>query len=97
MIKEKYLKKIKKEIEDFENKKDLEFFIFGSSIKKERFGDVDIGVTGGSGDKRIDILKEKFEESTLPFFVDIVDFDDVSENFKSNVLNNGVLWIKQQS
>uniref|UniRef100_A0A7C4LZV2 Uncharacterized protein n=1 Tax=candidate division CPR3 bacterium TaxID=2268181 RepID=A0A7C4LZV2_UNCC3 len=95
MIKKRYLKKIREEIEDFDNEKNLRFFIFGSSIKKEKFGDIDIGVTGKVKDKNIAVLKERFEESTLPFFIDIIDFDNVSKNFKNNVFNNKVLWIKR--
>lgn len=34
------------------------------------------------------MLKEQFEESTFPYFVDIVHFDKVQNEFKENVFNN---------
>ena len=94
MIKEKYLRQIKKAINQVAPEKDLKFFIFGSSLRKDHFGDIDIGVLGNIEEKEIRRLKEKFEDSTLPYFVDIIDFNQVSKEFKDNVFNNKILWIR---
>lgn len=96
MIKEKYLIKVREIIDNIlGEKKDIKVFLFGSSLEKEHFGDLDIGVMGGIDANLISDLKNKFEESDLPYFVDVVDFDKVSQTFKDNVLNNKILWLRQ--
>ncbi len=92
----KYYSSLKKNLLDFfENDKKVQIFIFGSSVKDNRFGDIDIGVIGDVTDKEIRDLKEFFEESNFPFFVDVINFNKVEKSFKENVLNNKILWIKR--
>lgn len=94
MIKEKYLNLISEMIIKTSKDQNLKFFIFGSSLKKKHFGDVDLGVVGKIEKQKIRELKEDFENSTLPYFVDIINFNEVSTEFKNNVFNNDILWIK---
>ncbi len=92
---EKYLPKIKEVIKGFDPSLQNRYFIFGSSLHKERFNDIDIGVIGAktSGIKVSD-LKEKIEETTIPYFFDVVDFDSAQKSFSDYVFNNeSVLWI----
>ena len=95
MIKDKYLKKITEQVGEFSKNKDVKFFIFGSSLKKEHFGDVDLGVMGDIKNSETRKLKESFDDSTLPYSIDIVDFNKASDSFKKNVFSNKVLWIKR--
>lgn len=95
MIKDKYLKKISDYLNRFSKGKKIKIFIYGSSLRQEHFGDVDVGIIGEVNDRDIRELKEKFEDSTLPYFIEIVDFNNVSGKFKNNVFNNEILWIKQ--
>ncbi|MBU4360534.1 nucleotidyltransferase domain-containing protein [Candidatus Parcubacteria bacterium] len=95
MIKEKYLEQIKKKVIEFGQNKDLKVFVFGSSLNKDHFGDLDLGIMGNVEDKDIWRLKDDFKDSTLPYFVDIINFNKVSENFKNNIFNNKILWIKR--
>ena len=97
MIEEKYLEKIKDIINNNLDNTNLKIFIFGSSLEKKHFGDLDLGIIGEIKDNKIPDLKEKFKESDLPYFVDVVDFNKVSKEFKDNVFNNKILWLKQQS
>ena len=39
-------------------------------------------------------LKEEFTNSTLPYFVDVVNFNTASKAFKENVFNKKIVWIK---
>ncbi len=94
MIKEKYLEYLINNINKFRQNKKIKFFIFGSSLQKEHFGDIDIGVMGDVSDEEIAKLKEEFENSTFPYFVEIINFNKVSNKFKQNVFNNKILWIK---
>ncbi len=94
MIKDKYLKKITERVNVFSGNKNIEVFVFGSSLKKEHFGDVDLGIQGEIKDLEIRKLKESFDDSTLPYFVDVINFNKVSDDFKENVFNNKIIWIK---
>ena len=93
MIKDKYLIRIKKIISKYKHK-NTKFFIFGSSLKKKHFGDLDLGISGNIKNSEIIKLKEEFNDSTLPYFVDVINFNKVSDKFKNNVFNNEILWIK---
>lgn len=94
MVKDKYLQQVKQKVNEFNRDKNLKFFIFGSSLNKDHFGDLDLGVMGNIEDGDIWALKEEFENSTLPYFVDIINFNKVSKEFKNNIFdNNKILWI----
>jgi len=95
MIKSKYLQEIIKKINQLNQNKKLEFFIFGSSLTKDHFGDIDLGVRGDIKQEDIIKLKQSLIDSTLPYFVDVINFNKVSQEFKDNVFNNcRILWIK---
>ncbi|MFH1541379.1 MAG: nucleotidyltransferase domain-containing protein [Elusimicrobiota bacterium] len=93
MIKDKYLQMVKNKIKKFNQNKNLKFFIFGSSLVKEHFGDFDLGVIGDVDNKDLVELEEEFTNSTLPYSVDIINFNKVSDEFKKNIFNNKILWI----
>lgn len=95
MLAERYIGQVRTIIGSFDPAWQNRYFVFGSSTRKERFGDIDIGVVGNSrARKDIANLKEQFEESTVPYVVDVVDFDDASEEFKDYVMHNEPLvWL----
>jgi predicted nucleotidyltransferase len=96
MIQEKYLQEIKRQIERVDKARDWEVFVFGSSLEQEHFGDIDLGVQGSGVDRKDLIrLKEFLEESNLPFFVDVVNFNEVSDDFRDNVMEQPILWLKR--
>lgn len=94
MLKRKYLKDIAQTIHRIQPSKNARFFLFGSSITKKQFGDVDLGILGDVRADGIRKLKEEFTNSTLPYFVDVVNFNTVSKTFKDNVFKNKVVWIR---
>ncbi len=93
MLKEKYLHDISEKIKKIAQDKNLKFFLYGSCLNKDRFGDLDLGVIGEIKKEDIRQLKENFENSTLPYFVDVVNFNNVSSKFKDNVFKNKILWL----
>lgn len=95
MLKAKYLLAIKQQVKKAYRKKGARFFVFGSSVNKTNFGDIDLGVMGEVDSKLIRNLKENFEESNLPYKVDVVNFEKVSSKFKNNVFSEKILWIKR--
>lgn len=69
-------------------------FIFGSSLKTKSFADVDVGLVGEPiAPGQLVQAKEALEESTLPYKVDLVDFNQVNDSFKQEVLNGTVQWL----
>lgn len=61
-------------------------FIFGSQAtnKARKFSDIDIGIESSKTIPwwKIAVIEEAFEESDLPYTVDVVDFNSVSEKFR---------------
>lgn len=86
---------IKDILEKFLDPEDYEFFIFGSRADghTDSFSDYDIGISGRKviPFKKISLIKEAFEESDLPFKVDIVDFSQVSQKFRDHALKGKVV------
>lgn len=95
MIRQKYLDIIKEIVASELDGGDFECFIFGSALNRERFGDVDLGFKGKISPRKISLLKERFEASILPFAVDVVDFNQAGEEFKKNVFDQKIIWLKR--
>lgn len=75
---------------------DCKIFLFGSRVTKEnhRFADMDIGILPYKSFnlKTLYVLKEKLDESIIPFKVEIVNFKQVTDKFKEQALKNIVVW-----
>ena len=71
-------------------------FLFGSRAngKSKKTSDIDIGIYWETPFPRIKkiIMEEELEESNIPYYVDIIDFNDVSEEFKKVALQWIVVW-----
>lgn len=69
-------------------------FIFGGSLRKKIYGDVDIAIEGIDNVKLLFQLYDVFEDSNFPRPVDLVDFDKASDSFRSYVLSHEKkIWI----
>ncbi len=77
---------------------DCKIFLFGSRASKEnhRFSDMDIGILPGKdfNAKFLIPLKEKLNDSVIPFKADVVNFNQISDKFKKHALQNIVWWRK---
>ena len=71
---------------------DCEVLVFGSRLKgtNKPFSDLDLAfICNDKLDlKKFSILKLKFEESDLPYRVDIIDYNRVSKEFKKLIDDN---------
>lgn len=71
-------------------------YLFGSRARKTHHpgSDIDIALDAGIVLDRgiIGEIKEEIENSTIPFFVDIVDLQAVSEQMREQILKEGILW-----
>lgn len=74
----------------------VKIILFGSRSRRDDYpaSDVDIGIIpSGQIDKRsITILREKIERLNIPYKVDIVNFSEVSPDFKREALKDAVVW-----
>ncbi|MCF7800132.1 nucleotidyltransferase domain-containing protein [Candidatus Babeliales bacterium] len=62
-------------------------YVFGSRAtgKHKKFSDLDLFFKQSIPDYEEQLLKEKFEKSNLPFTVDIVFYDKVSDYLKNAI------------
>lgn len=72
----------------------INVYIFGSRVNKtgRKYRDIDIGLNSSVKIPYQLTLKlyDKFDESSLPYIVDIVDLDSASPGFKEEALLNAV-------
>lgn len=74
--------------------KNAKIFVFGSSVRSDRFKDIDIGIQNTeASEASLAKAKEELEESILPYKVDIIDFSKVEEDFKKQVFKDKILWL----
>jgi predicted nucleotidyltransferase len=90
-----HIDKVKEVVGRFDPRGVNRYFLFGSSVRKDTFHDIDLGVVGNqSSQKKLSELREIFYDSSIPYKVDVVDFDAADEDFKSYVLTNEpIVWI----
>ena len=92
----RYLSVLRKEIVSFLEGEDVSVFLFGSRARGDaRPGsDVDIAVVphGRFDRSKLLFLREVVEELNVPYNVDVVDFSDVSEEFKQEALKGAQVW-----
>lgn len=85
MLDKRTISEIKQIIYHSLDKKKYKAFIFGSraTARSRKFSDIDIGVKGEKsiGTDILAKLKQDFEDSDIPFTVDIVDFSCLSPRF----------------
>jgi predicted nucleotidyltransferase len=83
-------KTIKETVFKFLNPRKHRVFIFGSRAtgRANKFSDYDIGILSKKPlpFDRLAFIEEAFEESNLPFRVDIIDFSLVSPRFRKIAL-----------
>ena len=59
-------------------------YVFGSRVKDThgKFSDLDVCLKDSISEYKIELLREKLENSDLPFKVDLVEYNKVSDAFK---------------
>lgn len=78
------------------NPEKIDVFLFGSWAKgtEKRTSDIDLAIRSHTDLSRALIakLREEFEESTIPYRIDIVDLRSASDEFVQNVMKEGIIW-----
>jgi uncharacterized protein len=92
----KYIEQLKQIILEELAGEDIRVFLFGSRARgTHRSGsDVDIGLIPAKtmDSVGIAVLRARIEESNIPYKVDIVNFHDVSDDFRNSALRGAVIW-----
>ncbi|MCX6162924.1 MAG: nucleotidyltransferase domain-containing protein [Ignavibacteriae bacterium] len=95
---QQYLKIVKKYILDELADENVSIALFGSfaDSMNTSISDIDIAVIPKEKLKKwkLSLLREKLEELTIPYSIDLVDFSMVSERFKKIALANALWWRK---
>lgn len=80
------------------NRYDYSFFAFGSRVtaKNKKFSDLDLFYLEEIPNKVVLELEEAFEESDIPFTIDLVNFNKCDADFQELMLRN-YICIKRSS
>ena len=91
-----YLERIKQNVLSELAGENVAIVLFGSAAigNETDASDVDIAIIPKGIVNRavLSRVREKVEELTVPYLVDIVDFSMVSESFKNNALAHAIWW-----
>jgi predicted nucleotidyltransferase len=95
-IEQKYFLRLKELVINFLKDREVKIILFGSRARGQGspFSDVDIGIIpfGELEDKELAILRERIEDSNIPYKVEVVNFSEVSEDFKKSALKEAIVW-----
>ena len=96
MTEPRYASHIQDVIQKFDPHASNRYFLFGSSVRKAKFHDIDLGVVGNKQSrKKLSELRDRFYDSNIPYKVDVVDFDEAGSDFRDYVLKNEPLvWLR---
>jgi len=92
----KYLDQLKMLVVDQMKGESVKILLFGSRARGDHHlgSDVDVGLIpdGQLNHSRITFLKEKIENSCIPYKVDLVDLREASKEFVEHALKDAVVW-----
>lgn len=71
-------------------------YLFGSRARKTHREGADIDIALDNGNpidfRTICLIKDKIDDSTIPVFVDVIDINNIDEDFKKTIEKGFVLW-----
>jgi len=81
----------------FGKDKGVKIVLFGSRARGDytRVSDIDVGILleeNKANRKKFILLKERVENSNIPYKVDLVDLSQTSEEFREKALREGISW-----
>ena len=95
-MKNPYIQRLKKMVLSHFSQYKVQIYLFGSRARgtAKSSSDVDIAVLPQElvPDNIFSELREIFEESDIPYRVDLVDLSTVGDPFKKVVLSEGIVW-----
>ena len=92
----KALEEVRRIVLDALSEKNVQVYLFGSWARGEatRLSDIDVAIDPHTTLPRGTLarLRERLEESHVPYHVDVVDLTRTAPEFRHRVLAEGVLW-----
>ncbi|MCM1265624.1 MAG: nucleotidyltransferase domain-containing protein [Candidatus Gastranaerophilales bacterium] len=88
-LEEKYINFVKEIVA--KHLQDCEVYIFGSRVKNtaKKYSDIDIALKCKNlTPENLLKIQAEFENSTLPYEVDVIDLNSVSETFKKHIIRD---------
>ena len=77
--------------------------LFGSRVRKDHnfCSDIDLAIDYlGNNNKKLDFnlacIREDFEESIIPYEIDLVNLNRVDQEFKNSILNEGTVLYERR-
>jgi predicted nucleotidyltransferase len=93
-----YKEQILKIIFQFLNKDQIDVILFGSMAteKQTQHSDIDIGIfsshTNSTFESSLARINEAFEESNIPYKIDLINLNSAKEEFKTVALKDKIIW-----
>jgi hypothetical protein len=95
-MKTNYLSALKQMVLSHLGNENVKVLLFGSRARNDNHpaSDVDIAIVPGQGFDRmkITLLKEKIENSTIPYKVEIVNLAETSDDFRNEIMKDAIVW-----
>jgi predicted nucleotidyltransferase len=96
VLNEKYQKIIKNICKTVFENAQVEVVLYGSRARNtpREGSDIDLAVISNCDlQSEVSKFRERLDESTLPYMIDVIELRDVSEPFKENIERDGVvIW-----
>lgn len=77
---------------------DAIIYLFGSRARgtQREYSDIDLAIDGGApiNPGAIGEAKAMLSESNIPYVIEVVDFNEISETMKNAILTEGIVWKK---
>jgi predicted nucleotidyltransferase len=91
-----YIRELKDLVLAFLRGEPVKVILFGSRARGDNSpaSDVDIGIIprGMIDAAKLALLREKIEDSNIPYKVEVVDFSHTSASFKEEALKEALVW-----
>ena len=91
-----YLAELKKVVLDFFKHTKARVYLFGSRSQGKNHvnSDVDLAILPDPDvrNDQITLLREKIENSHIPYKVDILNMNEVSEDFSREIFKDAIVW-----
>lgn len=77
-----------------------DIYLFGSRATEQHHAksDFDIALDAGQPLNRLDVgeIRDMLNASNIPYQFDIVDFHNVGQDLKNDIIKEGILWAKKK-
>lgn len=90
MLATKYSQYLQKVVRQYFPKDQNQIFIFGSALRKKHFRDIDIAIRGPVDYTKLSQLRSELTNSTFPYLIDLITFDQTEPAFQNYVLKKEI-------